>query len=161
MSELSELLERYRRGAELIATVLTGAAGSELDFVPEPGKWSVRQIVAHLADAETVGAVRVRRVIAEENPPLLGYDQDLWARNLNYHRRRSSESLESFRRIRLENYALLKDLPEAAFERTGNHSERGPLSLRQLVEMYATHAEKHAQQVQALRQAFKQAKAGA
>jgi len=161
MSELSDLLERFRRGPELMAAVLTGAAGAELDFVAAPGRWSIRQIMAHLADSEIVDADRLRRVIAEENPTLMGYDQEAWASNLNYARRKISESLETFRRLRAENYELLKDLPEAVFERTGTHSERGPVTLRQLVELNAEHPEKHARQVQEIRRQYKQARAGA
>ena len=70
MSEIPELLERFRRGAELVAVSITGAAGQELDFVPEPGKWSIRTIVSHLCDSEIVGTMRLRRVIAEDNPKL-------------------------------------------------------------------------------------------
>lgn len=158
MSETKELLERFRRGAELIATVMTGAAGSELDFVPEPGKWSVRQIVAHVADSEIVGADRFRRIIAEENPTLIGYDQDAWARNLNYAHRKTSDSLETFRRLRAENWELLKDLPEAAFERKATHSERGPITLRDLLKTYAAHPEAHARQLREVRDRYKQSK---
>jgi uncharacterized damage-inducible protein DinB len=158
MSEAKELLERFRRGAELIATAMTGAAGSELDFVPASGKWSVRQIVAHLADSEIVAADRFRRVIAEESPTLIGYDQDAWARNLNYARRKTSDSLETFRRLRAENWELLKELPEAAFERKGTHSEHGPVTLLDLLRIYAEHAEGHARQLREVREQFKQSK---
>jgi hypothetical protein len=161
MSELSDLLERFRRGPELMAAVMTGAAGAELDFVAAPGRWSIRQIMAHLADSEIVDADRLRRVIAEQNPTLMGYDQEAWARNLNYARRKISESLETFRRLRAENYDLLKDLPEAVFERTGTHSETGPVTLRQLVEVNAEHPEKHARQVQEIRRQYKQSRADA
>lgn len=161
MSEISELLERFRRGPELIAAVTTGAAGSELDFVPGPGKWSVRQIAAHLADSEIVAADRFRRVLAEDNPTLMAYDQDAWARNLNYSRRKISDSLDIFRRIRADNYELLKDLPEPAFERKGNHTEHGSVLLRQLVETYAAHPEGHARQVKAVREQYKQHRAQA
>ncbi len=75
-------------------------------------------------------------------------------------RRKISESLETFRRLRAENYDLLKDLPEAVFERTGTHSERGPVTLRQLVELNAEHPEKHARQVQEIRRQYKQFRAG-
>lgn len=158
MPAYSELLERFRRGPELIATVMTGAAGGELDFAPGPGKWSLRQIVAHLADAEIVVAGRLRRVIAEENPTLIGFDQEAWARNLNYARRKTSESIEIFRRLRAENYDLLKDLPEAAFARRGTHSERGPVTLAELVETNANHAESHGRQIRETREAYKQQK---
>jgi len=158
MSEIPELLERYRRGAELVATSLTGAAGPEVDFVPSPDEWSVRQIVAHLADAEIVAAARLRVVIAEENPTIIGYDQDAWAKNLNYARRKPSEALETFRRIRGESYELLKELPEAAYARKGTHSERGPITLLNVVETMASHAESHARQIAEVRAQFKQGK---
>jgi hypothetical protein len=159
MNEIAELLERFRRGPELIASALTGAAGSEVDYKPAPGKWSVREIAAHLSDAELVGAERFRRVIAEENAPLTAYDQNKWAENLDYARRKPSQSLEMFRSLRAESHDLLKGLPESAFQRTGQHSERGTMTLLALVELYARHAEKHAQQIRDVRAAFKQAKA--
>jgi hypothetical protein len=159
MSEVPELLERLRRGAEMVAVSITGAAGSELDYVPEPGKWSIRQIVAHLADAEMVAGMRLRRIIAEDNPRIEAYDQNAWATNLDYTRRKTSPALETFRRIRGENYELLKDLPPAAFEREGLHSERGPISLKFLLQLIAEHAENHASQIRTRRSEFKAQKA--
>ncbi len=158
MSDLPALLERFRRGPEVLAMVLTGVFGEEEDFVPAPGKWSARQIIAHLADAELVGAHRMRQVIAEDNPTLIAYDQDAWTRNLDYARRKPKQSLEAFRRIRAENYELLKELPETAFERTGNHTENGSMTLRRLLEGYAEHAESHARQLQQIREEYKRAK---
>src|SRR5947209_16711407 len=143
MSDLSNVLERFRRGPELLAVVLTGVFGEEEDFTPAPGKWSIRQIIAHLADAELVGAHRLRQVIAEDNPTLIAFDQDAWARNLDYSRRKPKQSLEAFRRVRADNYDLLKDLPETAFARTGNHSENGLMTLRRLLDGFAQHAESH------------------
>ena len=141
-----------------MAVALTGVFGEEIDFTTAPEKWSIRQIVAHLADSETVGAQRFRQVIAEDNPSLGAFDQDAWAKNLDYTRRLPKQSLESFRRVRTENYELLKDLPEAAFERTGVHAERGAVSLRQLLEGYAEHAESHARQLQTIRDEYKKTK---
>lgn len=159
MSDVSDLLERFRRGAELVAVSITGAAGSEVDYSPQPGKWSIRQIVAHLADAEIVGTMRFRRIIAEDHPRLEVFDQNAWVANLDYNRRKPSQSLETFRRIRGENYELLKELPESAFERVGIHSERGPLTLKQLLQGFAEHAESHAAQLRARRAEFKSFKA--
>ena len=158
MPDLTPLLERYRRAPELLALVLTGVFGEEEDFVAAPGQWSIRQIVAHLADAEMVGAVRMRLVVAENNPVLTAFDQDAWTRNLDYAARKPKSSLESFRRLRSENHALLKDLPVAAFARAGNHTERGLITLEQLVEGYAEHAESHARQIQGIRDEYKKVK---
>jgi hypothetical protein len=135
--------------------VLTGVFGEEEDFVRAPGKWSVRQIVAHLADAELAAAHRFRQMIAEDNPTLVAWDQDKWTQNLDYAKRKPKQSLETFRRIRAENYELLKDLPPAAFERTGNHTERGVITVLNLLEGMAGHAESHARQLQELREVYK------
>ena len=158
MPDIATLLERYRRGPELLAVVLTGVFGEEEDFALAPGKWSIRQIVAHLADAELVGAHRFRQVIAEEQPTLIAYDQDRWTAKLDYARRKPKQSLETFRRIRAENYDLLKGLPESAFARTGKHTENGIMSLGDLLEGYAAHAESHARQLQQIRDEYKRVK---
>ncbi|HYP13003.1 MAG TPA: DinB family protein [Bryobacteraceae bacterium] len=158
MSELVELLERFRRGPELLAQSLTGAAGTEVDF-HEPGKWSVRQIIAHLADCEIVLSFRVRSILAEENPTLQAFDQDLWATKLDYAKRKPSHSLESFRRTRSENYELLKDLPPEAFQRSGTHTERGTITVLGFIEYYVAHEERHAAQIRRTRESFKAAKA--
>src|SRR5579871_6046771 len=158
MADLSTLLERFRRGPEVLAVVLTGVFGEEEDFMPAPGKWSIRQIIAHLADAEMVMAHRFRQVIAEKNPTIVAFDQDAWAKNLDYARRKPKQSLETFRRVRAENHELLKALPDSAFARTGNHTERGSVTLLQIVEGAAQHAESHARQMQEIREAYKQAK---
>jgi len=139
----------------LVATTMTGAAGAELDYMPGPEKWSLRQIVAHLADAEIVAADRFRRIIAEDQPTIIGFDQNAWARNLDYSRRKTSESIETFRRLRGENYELIKDLPAETFERAGNHNERGRMTLRQHLETMAAHAESHARQIWDVREAYK------
>lgn len=163
MADIPALLERFRRGPELLAVVLTGVFGEEEDFVPSGahgprGKWSIRQLMAHVADAELVGAHRFRQILAEENPLIVAYDQDRWTDNLDYGRRKPKQSLETFRRLRAENYDLLKGMPEAAFARTGNHTERGQVTLLGLVEGYAEHAESHAGQMQAIREYYKQVK---
>ena len=94
MSELADLLERFRRGAELVAMATTGAAGPELDFRPAENKWSVRMIVCHLADVEVVSAMRLRQVIAEENPHLQGFNGEAWADHLDYGKRKISQALD-------------------------------------------------------------------
>jgi hypothetical protein len=161
MSNVTELLERFRRGPELLAVVLTGVFGEEEDFTAVEGEWSIRQIAAHLADSELVGGYRFRQLIAEDTPTLHAYDQEAWAHRLSFWNRKPKSSLESFRRLRAENWELLRALPEEAFERPGNHSEKGPVTLRAMLEIYARHAEKHAAQIQRLRDAYRDGKSRA
>src|ERR1017187_6634333 len=106
MSDIPELLERYRRGPELLAVVLTGVFGGEEDFIAAPGKWSIRQIVAHLADSEIVLAHRFRQVIAEDSPSLLWCDQAAWASHRANGPRKPNQSFEPLRRTRAENCDL-------------------------------------------------------
>jgi hypothetical protein len=105
-----------------------------------------------------VCAHRMRQIVAEDSPTLTAFDQEAWTKNLDYARRKPKQSLESFRRMRGENYELLKELPEAAYARTGNHSERGAITLRFQLELLAEHAESHARQMQAIREEYKKAK---
>jgi len=159
MSDIPALLARFRRGPELLAVVLTGVFGEEEDFITAPGKWSVRQLTAHLADVELCLAHRIRQVVAEDNPTLVAIDQEAWAANLDYARRKPKQSLETFRRLRAENHELLKELPDAVYERAGTHTERGLMTLRRLLEEYTSHTETHAGQMQAIREEYKKAKA--
>lgn len=158
MNELSDILERFRRGPELLAVATTGAAGSEVDFSPAPGKWSVRQIACHLADTELVMAARIRKILAEHEPRIEAFDQNAWADHLDYSRRKLSHAIEAFRFIRSDSYELIKDLPEAAFDRAGMHPERGRITLADIVRISAEHVEKHAVQIRNVRAAFKEAK---
>jgi len=158
MSEITELLERFRRGPDLVAVAITGAAGVELDYVPAPGKWSIRQILCHLADSEIVAADRFRRVIAEENPTIMVFDQEAWAQNLDYSYRKISHALEMFRRMRGDNYNLLRQIPEAAFNRAGTHSKQGRVTLLDLLRSCTEHTERHTAQLEALRQAYRTSK---
>jgi uncharacterized damage-inducible protein DinB len=155
MNEIPELLERFRRGAELVAVAITGAAGPELDFKVAPDQWSVRQIVAHLADAEAANVVRLRQVIAEDKPTLVPWDQNAWAERTDYAKRKPSQALDTMRQLRADNYQLLKDLPPETYSRTGNHLRRGTMSLLDMLRLFAEHAENHATQIRAVRAGYK------
>ena len=102
---------------------------------------------------------RLRQVIAEDNPTLQGFNGEIWAESLDYGRRKVSQAIETFRRLRTENYELLKDLPEGAFSRPGNHTETGPLTLFDLVKGTAEHTEDHVREIQGIRAAYREHRA--
>ncbi|MFW6088855.1 MAG: DinB family protein [Gemmatimonadota bacterium] len=104
-----------------------------------PGRWSVGEVLAHLADSELVWAFRLRMVLGQERPSLAGYDQDAWAEGLSYADLDPSSSLERFDFVRRWNLALLGSVPEQALDRVGVHAERGEESVRHMIRLYAGH----------------------
>ncbi len=156
MSELQDLIERYGRGAEQVATAVADCLGPETDYRPAPGKWTVREILAHLADTQIVIGMRLRMILAQNNPKLGAFDQDLWAKNLQYSARNTSAAIETFSRLRAEDHELLKRCSATAFERTGLHEERGVQTLRQIVEQQVAHVDGHIRQMEQVRAAYKE-----
>jgi hypothetical protein len=125
------------------------------EAAPErPGKWSVRQVVQHLADSDLVGAFRFRMVIAHEAPELPGYDQDLWAQRLGYEDIALATSLEDFTTLRGLNLRLLRRATPEDLGRVMRHAERGDEPLSRMVALYAGHDLVHLAQIRRIRQAL-------
>jgi uncharacterized damage-inducible protein DinB len=115
---------------------------------PEPGKWSISEIVAHLADTELVSAFRFRAIAGgEDGVPIIGYDQNVWAEAGNYRAAKIGDSLKTFFTLREANLRYLQALPESAWNKYGLHSERGRETLRELVVLVAGHDLNHIGQI--------------
>jgi hypothetical protein len=140
------LIERYRDGYSVVERALAGASDAELDARPAPHKWSSREIAHHLADSEMTSAIRLRRLIAEDDAVIHGYDEEEFARRLYYDRPIGS-SLEAFRSARACTVELLERLTPEQWARSGTHSESGPYSVERWLEIYAAHAHGHAVQI--------------
>ena len=154
MSPYEELVRRYELGINAFEEALRGVPEEFFDRIPAPGKWTIRQIAAHLADAEMVIAGRFRWVAAEPGSPLKAYDQDKWARTLGYGHQAPQDSLDVFRALRRATARMLRSLPLAAWNNIGHHEERGDVSLEQLVDLSCGHAERHTQQIKDIRHSF-------
>jgi hypothetical protein len=154
MSAIQEALEVFRQGPAALEAAVAGATAEELSFSPAPGKWSIRQIVRHVADTEIVAGMRLRHIAAEDRPTLIPFNQDAWAEVLKYSESDVQEALESLRVQRRDTVKVLESLPEAAFARTGVHPERGERTLVAFVELFGKHVMTHAEQVKAIRQAW-------
>ena len=139
-----DLIEQYAAGASVPADLLRGLSAADLDARPDPGRWSLRQVVVHLLDSDLVGADRMKRVIAEDRPSLLAYDQDAFLARLGYDATDPAVAAELFALNRRHTAAILRRLPDDAFRRVGVHSENGPMTLEQLVGVYVRHVEHHA-----------------
>jgi uncharacterized damage-inducible protein DinB len=115
---------------------------------PEPGKWSVAEILAHLADTELVGGWRMRLILGNNGVSLQPFDQDVWAETLGYSRRDPKVSLETFRVLRETNLAMLKSLPKNLWGNYGMHQERGKETIAHIVRMFAGHDLNHLAQIE-------------
>src|SRR5687768_12934711 len=150
--EREKLIEQYRGGYAAIVEALMRITPEELDGRPAPGRWTVREIVHHLADSEMTAAIRIRRLLAEERPEIKGYDQDEFARRLHYDRPHEI-SLELFKYVRDATAELLERMSPSDWQREGTHSEVGRYTPDTWLKIYGQHAHKHALQIRAARDA--------
>jgi len=131
-----------------IDRLFEGAAPAKLKKRPAPGKWSVAEIVAHLADAEIVIGWRVRAILGSPGIPIQAFDQDSWAEAGHYAQRNPRLSLEQLRTLREANLALYKSLTPEQWKHYGMHSERGQESVEHIARMMAGHDLNHLHQIE-------------
>ena len=137
-----------RQTATQISTLIGGASVQQLTCRPSPGKWSVVEIVAHLAEDEMATSWRYRRMIEHDGGHLYGFDQDLWAQLGKYGTWSASEALELFRLLREANLRMLASLSPEQWEHSGEHAERGRLTVADLVRHMAAHDINHVKQIE-------------
>jgi tRNA-binding protein len=136
--------------APRIGTLIARCTSDDLRWTTSPNRWSIAQIVAHLADAEIVGAYRIRMILAAPGTPLQAFDQNEWARTQHYENRDARASLALFARVRAAQLQLLRGLTDEELDRFGMHAERGKESIRHLVALYAGHDVNHLAQIERL-----------
>jgi hypothetical protein len=134
--------------AKKLERLVKGVPASKLHKRPAPGKWSIIEIVAHLADAEIVGGYRVRMILGAPGTPIQAFDQDRWVVAGHYEKRDARKSLEQFRALREANLALLKSLTPEQWKHHGIHSERGEETVAHIARMFAGHDINHLQQIE-------------
>ncbi len=146
-AERAALIARYRNGPDLFEAALATVPPEALTWRPRPGAWSAHEIVVHCADSETNAHMRIRYLLAEPDPLILGYDQDQWARTLDYHAHPIPPALATIRAVRANTVPLLERLTDAAWARTGRHTEHPTYGAERWLEVYAEHLEVHARQL--------------
>ena len=154
MSALTPLIDNYLAGAQTLRQAVRGMTREQVLARPVPGKWSTLEVVAHLADFDPILADRMKRIIAEDKPQLLGADEKKFALALAYHHRDAEEELTIIERTREQMARILRTLPEEAFQRVGLHNERGPLTLERLVTMSTNHIPHHVKFIEEKRKAL-------
>ena len=135
-----------------------GLTPKQLKWKPEPGKWSIAEILAHLADAEIVASWRMRSIIGASGTAVQAFDQDAWASVFQYGKRNAKHSLEVFRVLRENNLAMLKALPPERWDSFGMHSERGKETIAHLTRMFAGHDTNHVRQIEGIASQLKKKK---
>ncbi len=131
-----------------LAKLLKGVTPAKARKRPAPGKWSIAEIAAHLADTEVAMGWRMRMVLSQPGEPIQPFDQDAWAAAMRYEKRDPRKSLEQFRGLRELNVALLKSLTPEDWKKSAMHPERGEQTVRTIVEMIAGHDLNHFAQIE-------------
>ena len=152
-----QLIQQYAEGPARLRAALAEVPTEAMTWRPKPGEWSAHEIVWHCADSETNGYARIRFLVAEKEPVLIGYDQDTWARVFDYHARPLATALAVVDAVRAATTVMLRALPDEAWSRAGHHSEMGPFSAERWLEIYGTHLEVHSRQIEANVAAWKAA----
>ena len=135
-----------------LAALIKGARKARLAKRPAPGKWSVAEILGHMADTEVVVGFRIRLILGANGTPIPGFDQDAWAKFSNYARQDPALSLEAFRVNRERTVRLLTPLPPRMWVFYGMHSERGKETVKRVTEMLAGHDINHLTQIRRMLQ---------
>jgi len=147
-ADREKLIEQYTRGPARLKEALAKVPKQALQWRPAEGKWSAHEVVVHCADSETNASLRIRYLLAEKEPVILGYDQDAWARALDYHAQPLEDALAATTAARGRTVPLLKSMSEADWTKAGRHTESGPYTALDWLRVYAAHLEGHASQIE-------------
>ena len=141
-------LKIQKSTAKKLHKIIKPLSKKELRRRPAAGKWSIAEVLAHLADAELVAGWRLRLILSQDGVPIQAFDQDAWAKTFAYANRDADDSLRTFKVLREANLALLKSVPRKLWDNHGLHSERGKETVTRLVILFAGHDINHLRQVE-------------
>src|SRR5437870_11485626 len=154
-AERQDRIDRYAHGPARLKAALGRVPEEARKWRPGPKKWSVHEVVCHCADSELNAAARIRYLVAEKDPVLVGYDQEEWARRFDYHQHPIETALQTVEAVRANTVALLRHLPADAWSREGRHTESGRYAVDDWLNTYAEHLEKHSGQIERNLEAWK------
>lgn len=139
----TNLVDRFSLGGPLLETAVAGLSADQWVATPGPGAWSIAQVSVHLLDCDLVYADRMKRIVAEDSPSLLAFDQDRWVDRLHYASLPGAEAAALFAAHRRWMTVLSRSWTEADFARSGIHSEAGRQTLAEVVAKIVTHLDHH------------------
>jgi hypothetical protein len=147
-AEREQLIQRYVEGPSRLRAALAKVPDEARKWRPARGEWSTHEVVCHCADSETNAAARIRYVVAEKDPVVLGYDENAWAVRFDYHNHPLDAALAVVEAVRANTAALICRLPEEAWVSEGRHTESGRYTAEDWLRIYAAHLEEHARQIE-------------
>jgi hypothetical protein len=156
--EGKDAIKVQRATAANLKKLVRGLTPRQLKWKPQPGKWSIAEIAAHLTDVEIVIGWRMRSIIGASGTTIQPFDQDAWASAFQYSKRDAKQSVDFFRMLRENNLAMLKALPPEAWDFYGMHLERGKETIAHVVRMLAGHDTNHLLQIESIVAHLKSAK---
>ena len=143
----NERLESYSKCFEELVTAVNEMPKEMWNFKPSPNKWSVHEIIIHMADSEANSFSRARKIISEPGSTIMVYDQDLWAVKTNYASQSTNDALELFKNLRKMTYKVIKDLPDSTWSNYIIHPENGKMTLCDWLTVYEGHVNVHINQM--------------
>lgn len=149
-----ERINAYEMAPAHIARSIEGLSETEMQYIAAIGEWSIHEVIIHLADSESGGYWRLRKTLAEKGSTLPVYDEEAWARTLSYRIQDTRLAMQLFSALRSSSAALLRLLPDNAWERTSTHPEQGEVSVYDLFNTYLDHGNDHLKQIERIKQSL-------
>ena len=154
-SERADLIRRYAEGPARLRAAWEKVPPEARQWRPGEGKWSAHEVVGHTADSETNAYVRIRFLASDPSPTIFGYDQERWAKKLDYHSGSPDLALKTVEAVRANTVPLLQRMPESVWAAVGTHTESGRYTGEDWLKVYAEHLEKHSRQIDRNMEAWK------
>ena len=153
---MKELIQEYSLGYEMLRKVIEGLSEDEFRYKPAPDKWSIHQILIHVTDAEISATPRLKKVLAEEEPILISFDQNAWANNLEYDLLDREQYLLLFKLLRSSMQTILENLTSEQSERVGVYIDQERFTFKQLLEFRVEHVRNHLAQIERVKKAYQE-----
>jgi hypothetical protein len=150
-----EKIEAYGSAHALLVEALKQFPREMWQFRPAPDRWTIHEIIIHIADSEANSFARCRKLVAEPGAAVMAYDEAQWAKALRYHEQSADDALELFKWLRLASFRLIRSLPESVWSNTIEHPENGTMTMDDWLNVYARHIPEHVAQMQANFNAWK------
>ncbi|HEY7650196.1 MAG TPA: DinB family protein [Methylomirabilota bacterium] len=148
-AERTKLIDQYAQGPKRLRAALATVPAEAVKWRPKAGEWSAHEVVCHCADSETNAAGRIRYLLVEQDPLIIGYDQEAWAKALDYHAHPLDVALATVDAVRGHTAALLRRVAAEDWQRVGRHTESGRYGAEDWLKIYAEHLEIHSRQIEA------------